>query len=174
MHADPPDPPMSPGGNKLPLSDFPNSHLQTEPITEPKKAKISPCPPDVQGIFPMHSDQAIFVEIFAGCARLSRCAQQQGFSIIPVDGPRNTHKPECKILTMDLTDQHAQASLLDTLAAVKPQCIHVALPCGTGSRAREKPISQRLRAQGAPQPRPLRDAAFPLGLPGLSRHERQR
>ena len=174
VHADPSDPPLSPGGNTSPLSDFPNSHLQTEPATESKKAKISPCSSDAQGIFPMHSDQAIFVEIFAGCARLSRCAQQQGFSVIPVDGPRNTHKPECKILTMDLTDQHAQDSLMDTLNAVKPQCIHVALPCGTGSRAREKPISQRLKAQGAPQPRPLRDAASPLGMPGLSRHEQSK
>eukprot|EP00435_Cladocopium_sp_Y103_P067991 s171_g30.t2 len=41
------------------------------------------------------------------------------------------------------------------------------LPCGTASRAREKPVSATLRAQGAPNPPPLRSATCPLGLPNL-------
>ena len=44
------------------------------------------------------------------------------------------------------------------------------LPCGTASRAREKPISVR----GAPQPRPLRDQNNLLGLDGLTDSERHR
>ena len=119
----------------------------------------------------MKSNQAIFVEVFAGCARLSRCAQKQGFAVIPVDGPRNVHKPECKILTLDLTDRHAQECLVETLTSLRPQAIHVALPCGTGSRAREKPIPKHLKRQGAPEPRPLRDSQFPLGRPGLTPNE---
>lgn len=46
--------------------------------------------------------------------------------------------------------------------------VHLGLPCGTSSRARERPISATLKAQGVPQPPPLRSAEFPLGLPGLS------
>ncbi len=46
--------------------------------------------------------------------------------------------------------------------------VHVALPCGTGSRARERPIPKHLIKQGAPTPRPLRDAQHLLGLPNLS------
>lgn len=46
--------------------------------------------------------------------------------------------------------------------------VHLGLPCGTSSRARERPISSTLKAQGVPQPPPLRSAQYPLGLPGLS------
>lgn len=53
------------------------------------------------------------------------------------------------------------------MSGLRPQVIHVALPCGTGSRARERPLPKHLIAQGAPQPRPLRDDRHPLGLPNL-------
>ena len=114
---------------------------------------------------------AVFVEIFAGCARLSRCAKQQGFQVIPVDGPRNEHTPECPVLTLDLTDEHAQECLIQTLNVLHPAVIHIALPCGTGSRAREKPIAPSLVNQGAPVPRPLRNQDFPLGFPWLTPYE---
>ena len=42
------------------------------------------------------------------------------------------------------------------------------MPCGTGSRARDKPVAAALKKRGAPEPPPLRSAAFPLGIPGLS------
>ena len=45
--------------------------------------------------------------------------------------------------------------------------IHFAPPCGTALRARNKPVPRKQRAQGAPQPPPLRSAAFPEGLPDL-------
>ena len=117
------------------------------------------------------SRRPIFCEIFAGCGRLSRAAKQYGFATLPIDGPRNEHKPECQILTLDLVDGQAQSLLLETIRTLRPEVVHVALPCGTGSRAREKPVPAHLVAQGAPQPRPLRDAKHPLGLPGLSKYE---
>ena len=127
---------------------------------------VFPCEPS--------SDRALFCEVFAGCGRLSRAAKQSGFAILPVDGPRNEHKAECPILTLDLVKHEEQQCLLDTLRQLKPQAIHVALPCGTGSRARERPVPAHLVAKGAPQPRPLRDASHPLGLPHLTPHERKR
>ena len=51
--------------------------------------------------------------------------------------------------------------------ASPPSAVHCALPCGTGSRARERPISKAAREAGAPEPKPLRDAQHILGLPAL-------
>ena len=45
---------------------------------------------------------------------------------------------------------------------------HFGPPCGTFSRAREKPISKRLLAQGAPNPKPLRSEGFPDGFASLA------
>ena len=42
------------------------------------------------------------------------------------------------------------------------------LPCGMASRARERPVSEKLQAMGVPNPPPLRSATCPLGLPQLS------
>ena len=125
--------------------------------------------PDLLG--PGPADRAVFVEVFAGCARLSRCAQLQGFAVLPIDGPRNIHTPETQLLTLDLTDPDTQQCLLLTLEAIKPQAMHIALPSGTGSRARERPVPKALLKNGAAAPRPLRDQHHPLGLPGLRAHE---
>ena len=56
----------------------------------------------------------------------------------------------------------------------KVDYLHIAPPCGTASRAREKPISAALRAQGIPSPKPLRSESCPLGLPGLQGLDRAR
>ena len=42
------------------------------------------------------------------------------------------------------------------------------MPCGTASRARERPVAQNKINQGAPQPPPLRSADYPLGLPHIN------
>ena len=45
----------------------------------------------------------------------------------------------------------------------------MAPPCGTASRARDRPIPVWLRRQGVPSPPPLRSAQYPSGLPDLHR-----
>ena len=67
-----------------------------------------------------------------------------------------------------------QDCLLRVVSDVRPAFIHVAIPCGTGSRAREKPIPRHLKQAGAPEPRQLRDKNFLLGFPDLSPNERAR
>lgn len=57
---------------------------------------------------------------------------------------------------------------------LEPTWCHWGLPCGTCSRARERPIAQSLKLAGAPEPRLLRNADFLHGLPNLSPHERER
>ena len=110
----------------------------------------------------------LFVEVFAGCCQLSVSMQQAGFRSIPVDSPKNKHKPRCQVFLLDLNLESARRDLVQLLKDQHVAAVHVALPCGTGSRARERPIPQHLIKQGAPTPRPLRDAQHLLGLPNLS------
>ena len=76
------------------------------------------------------------------------------------------------MLSNDLRESDQQDCLLSFLRELKPSLIHIALPCGTGSRARERPIPKHLLRTGAPNPRQLRDQAHPLGLPNLTSFER--
>ena len=151
------------GGNSEPPAEKRAKSAHQTPVPVHETLPVFPTEPS--------SDRALFCEVFAGCERLSRAAKQSGFAILPVDRPRNEHKGECPILTLDLEEQQC---FLDTLRQLKPQAIHVALPCGTGSRARERPVPAHLVAKGAPPPRPLRLASHPLGLPNLTPHERKR
>ena len=118
--------------------------------------------------------QAVFYEIFAGCAKLSQQMNFVGFDSIPVDSSYNKHVPLVPVLILDLTDNEAQTCLKQHIAATKPAAIHLALPCGTGSRAREKPLPKYLIDQGAKTPQPLRDARHVLGLPGLRPRDQAR
>ena len=111
--------------------------------------------------------KAVLYEIFAGCAKLSQQMNLVGFESIPVDSSYNKHVPLVPVFVLDLTGQHAQLCLKQHIAATKPVAIHLALPCGTGSRAREKPLPRALVNQGAKTPQPLRDSSHVLGLPGL-------
>ena len=123
---------------------------------------------------PLTNEQPLFVELFAGCARLSRVCADRGFRCLAVDSPWNKHKPEFPVMVLDLADPVCQAILLKRFAEDPPAAVHCALPCGTGSRAREKPISRQARLAGAPEPKPLRNAEHILGLPGLTGRDLQR
>lgn len=76
--------------------------------------------------------------------------------------------PFAPIVQLDLTTDSGVAILWDILRAPNLFAIHMGLPCGTSSRARERPIAKELREQGVPQPPPLRSALYPLGVPGLN------
>ena len=77
--------------------------------------------------------------------------------------------PEAKapITVLDLTCQPHQTILLDIVASRTPDYLHFGLPCGTASRARDKPVAQSLQRMGAPNPPQLRSAQFPLGNPAI-------
>jgi hypothetical protein len=67
----------------------------------------------------------------------------------------------------DLRDTALQEDIREV--APDASCVVVGMDCRTYSRARERPIPGHPHA-----PRPLRSAAFPLGLPGLSGSDRDR
>ena len=94
--------------------------------------------------------------------------KQSGFSVLSIDHESNGAL--VPIVTLDLTSNSGQSILWDVLASPNLLGVHMGLPCGTAGRAREKPVSAQLQAQGAPNPPPLRSATCPLGLPGLSQY----
>ena len=111
------------------------------------------------------STTPLFVELFAGRGSLSRAALQAGFSVLSVD--HEGHDPVVPIIQLDLTTESGEAILWDMLDSRQLLAVHLGLPCGTASLARERPISRALQLQGVPNPPPLRSAECPLGLPGL-------
>ena len=120
------------------------------------------------------SSQPVFVEVFAGCCQLSVSMQQAGFRSIPVDSSKNKHKPRCQVFFLDLNLESARNELVHLMRTQQVAAVHVALPCGTGSRARERPIPKHLIKQGAPSPKPFRGAQHLLGLPGLANFDASR
>jgi hypothetical protein len=119
------------------------------------------------------SHRLAFVEICCGCARASRVMRDAGCEVYPIDHARNEHTPEVEQLTIDIATTPGRKqlwALLNSLSAASD--VHIvavlfAVPCGTFSRAREKPMPMSLRLRGAPNPVPLRSTEHPGGLPNL-------
>ena len=114
----------------------------------------------------------LFIELFAGRASLSRAAIQSGLRVISID--HEVVQPFAPIVTLDLTSSSGQKILWDVLTSPGVEAVHLGLPCGTSSRARERPIPREMRLAGVPEPPPLRSAEFPLGIPGLAHHHQRR
>ena len=74
--------------------------------------------------------------------------------------------PLTLLYSLDLTTQSAQGILMEILSSKRLAAIHFGLPCGTASKARDRPICQELQRQGVPSPAPLRSPEYPLGIPG--------
>ena len=114
------------------------------------------------------------VEICAGSAVLSARAQRCGFQVFPIDHSHNRFRAAASILVIDLAQPESRQLLPMLFVSVRPSWCHMGLPCGTCSRARERPVSQELRNAGAPNPRPLRGPNDLFGLPNLSQSESRR
>lgn len=108
----------------------------------------------------------LFVEIFAGRASFSRAVAQAGFEVVSVD--HEVDAPLRPIVSLDLTTDSGQQILWSILASDRLLAAHLGLPCGTASKARDRPIPQELRRRGVPSPAPLRSAEYPLGIPGIT------
>ena len=107
------------------------------------------------------------VELCAGSAGLTRGLTERGFDAFGVDLIRNRHPALAVVPRFDLTDQLGQQAVRQLLADEPPVYLHAGPPCGTMSRAREKPVPQALQRLGAPNPQPLRSNEHPCGLPTL-------
>ena len=111
---------------------------------------------------------AVFVELCCGAAGFSAEMHTLGCDALGVDYIRNPSKPKCATLLADLSCETGQALVDDIFDHSNVQATHAAPPCGTASKARERPMPQSLIQMGAPAPRQLRSATYSLGLPNLS------
>ena len=109
-------------------------------------------------------EQIIAIEIFAGTATLSDALRAQKFSIIAVDKTKE-RKPKVSLKCLDLTKNQDVKILTDILLRSNLGYLHLAPPCGTSSKAREKPLPEGMNHIRA---LPLRSDDEPLGLPSLS------
>ena len=109
----------------------------------------------------------LFVEVFAGSARLSRAVRDLNMRVLAVD-----HSAErahgIHIANFDLAVDAQVNGLIEFLQQEEDNLawIHFAPACGTASRARERPLPG-LEAKGFRVAKPLRSLAHPEGLPGL-------
>ena len=106
-------------------------------------------------------------ELFAGSCKLSKCLKLHGFSAVGID------RKKCKnrvgpCIVLDLSKPNSAKFVKEKIDYGHVFFIPMAPPCGTASRARDKPIPMRLQRKGVPSPPPLRSAEYPSGLPGLS------
>lgn len=82
---------------------------------------------------------------------------------MPVDCKRNRHKPRCKIVSLDLSEDHAWEVLRYIVETCDVAAVHFAPPCGTCSKARGIPMPA-----GSPGHQPVRSQEFLMGIPGIS------
>ena len=109
------------------------------------------------------STPPIFIEACAGCGILSSVVKARGFKVLPIDCSRNRHEPLCKIFEIDLSKPRSVELLKRICSDNTVLAVHIALPCGTCSKARGIPL-----ADGSAGPPPLRDWGFLYGLPNVS------
>ena len=167
----------------------PDAEVSDEPVLEASKS-----PNDEAGVSPIGADQTeikvsptlgtsnttaektMFLEVMAGSARLTAACITVGFEGLAIDHKGNKDKPIAPCRWMDLATPSGQLQLKTMIKrdAKKIAHVHLAPPCGTASRARDKRLK---KADGSPadiDPKPLRSDLYPDGLPGLTgiNHER--
>ena len=103
----------------------------------------------------------LVVEICAGSARLTKTVRAKGIRGLAID---KTKSRGCgtEIMVLDLTLEHDLRILLQLLKSESKRIalVFISLPCGTASKARERPIKSSLLF-GQKQPQPLRTAGKP-------------
>ena len=118
-------------------------------VAQPSPSTKSPAP---------SPQNPMFLELCAGSAILSSCFREAGWDIIAVDSKYNRFHTLAKVCTLDLSLESSWEYLRWVCQELPVRWVHAAPPCGTSSRARERP--------GGPPP--LRDDSAPWGKSGLA------
>ena len=106
----------------------------------------------------------VVIECLVGSARLTAACESAGLEAFGIDHKGNRHKPEGRVVTLDLSAPSDQQPIKDMLhLGSNVVFIWFGFPCGTMSRARGIPL-----ASGKPGPQPLRSEQLPRRLPNLS------
>ena len=111
-----------------------------------------------------YASELVVIEPVAGSAMLSRSIKRRGLQALPIDHARNRHSQKVRCLCLDLTKPTAFDVLKRVCETHSVIHIHMAPPCGTAARSRDKAVPLHLRKRGAPNPKQLRSQEFPEGL----------
>lgn len=161
-------------GNNLNFSASSSSEERENLVEPPKLGKQTYAAADVsenrtiQGRFTgFNVEDLLFVEIFAGTARLSKAAKATGMEVLPIDKTAD-RASQIHIAQYDITDPEQFMSLLEVLEVESSRiaAIHLAPACGTASKAREKKLTKWAK-KGFKIPKPLRSADKPMGVDNL-------
>ena len=105
----------------------------------------------------------LVIEACCGCARLSATLKKDGFDVLPLDCEGNRHRPLATLVSLDLRKPASWEFLQTCVLTNHVFHFHGAPPCGTASRARDRPMSS---AEWGPPP--LRSERYPQSFPWLS------
>ena len=94
-------------------------------------------------------------ELFAGSCKLSKCLKLHGFSAAGIDHKKCMNRVG-PCIVLDLSKPSSAKFVKDKIDRGHVFFIPMAPPCGTASRARDKPIPMCLQRRGVPSPPPLR------------------
>ena len=151
-----------PEGHLVP-GDSEGVGTSTDVVLPAPSASASALPKTMGKFHNVPISDLLLIEICAGTARLSKAAARLGFRTMPIDCSK-ARATGIHIFIFDLCSEdqlHDLFRVLD-IYANRIALIFCAPPCGTASRAREKPIPGVANA-----PAPLRSTQWPDGLPGL-------
>ena len=105
------------------------------------------------------------VEVCAGSAVLSATALRAGWNALPIDQPSCRFLAHTPLFSLDMRQSSSPVLLASFASRANVAWYHFGLPCGTCSRARERPLPNA--------PRPLRDADNLFGKAGLRPAEQE-
>ena len=108
------------------------------------------------------------LEFCCGSATLTAQLIKQQFDALGIDFRENRHKKKARVTDIDLATGAGRARALALLEEPRLSFVFWGPPCGTASRAREKRIPRAWKAEGYPEPKPLRSTLHPGGLPTLN------
>ena len=84
------------------------------------------------------------LELFAGSCKLSKALKSHGFAAFGIDHQKCKNRVGPCVI-MDLSKKSSRVFIKKMLKSGRVGAVPMAPPCGTSSRARERPIPRRLR-----------------------------
>ena len=116
----------------------------------------------------------MLMELCAGSATFSATAVRMGVQGCGVDHRFNRHVPKVPVVQVDLASTSGLQFVTEAVEGRTVVEVTMAPPCGTASRALERPLPASMRRAGIPEPKPKRSEQFPWGLPSLRQEDQLR
>ena len=114
------------------------------------------------------------LELFAGSGKLTATFIKKGIKCTAVDNLRNKARSLVPCLRLDLTLPGDQNLIITMLYSGTVRFVWLAPPCGTASRARERPLPAGTSQHIINRSKPLRSNDEPMGLSTLTALDLQR